>query len=142
MTEPGMMTHRAMFYEMVRLSEVRGRMFVGRDTPGGMGSVEPPRCNHREHEPALEVFGLQDVDRFVDELTELWGDQWMAYSVGDNKFAFLPPPQIEEKFLLRYSLTKCRPVWIGAAVDEEENIGWPVCTSDGERPYWGLMRSR
>jgi hypothetical protein len=142
MAEPGMTTYREMFYEMVRLSGVRGRMFVGSDTRGVMRPVEPPPCDHREHEPALEVFGLEDVDRFVDGLPEVWGKGWMTYSVGDNKFAFLPPPQIEEALVLRYSLTDCRPVWIGATVDEEEDIGWPVLTSDGESPYWGLMRSR
>ena len=151
MAEPGMTSYRELFYEMVRLSGVRGRIFVAHDTPGVMRPVEPPPCDHREHEPALEVFGLEDVDRFVDGLPEVWSEGWMAYSVGDNKLAFLPlppVPQIEETlvryslFVLRYSLTDCRPVWIEATVDKEEDIGWPSLKSDGEGPYWELMRSR
>ena len=83
MAEPGMTTYREMFYEMVRLSGVRGRMlwgrmFVGSDTRGVMRPVEPPPCDHREHEPALEVFGLEDVDRFVDGLPEVWAYKALA----------------------------------------------------------------
>ena len=120
-------TLREIAYEMIRLSAVRGRMFMGSGEEGRLNPIEPPvECHHPTHEPPIERFGIDDIDLILPAMSP----GFMAYSIGDHHLTFLPLGESGQ--VLKYSVDECRPRWF----DIDEHPEYPIMGSNAGSPGW------
>ena len=111
-------TLRELAYEMIRLSAIRGRMFMGSGEEGRLNPIESPvECHHSTHEPPIERFGIDDIDLIIPAMSP----GFMAYSIGDHHLTFLPLHESEFGQTLKYSVDECRPRWF----DIDEHPEYP-----------------